>query len=233
VTDYSIREYKLVKSMIKKFPKGLSRKELIKIFEEKNALIGNAPRKVKFPGRDKIISIVDAGNGKHWNYQKGGGQSKKSNIISIELDIFEDFTPTLKYIEFEFHLKKLDELWTKRKKKFSLTEMLEFVKIRDLIIGFPISIYYGKHKHATKQEDLFEKLVEFSLTMLEKINKIEAAQNKYDKKFKIKIKNVDVLSDILLLEKTLSPETFKNKEHLKSINRLQTLYRIKKYTVRN
>jgi len=228
MTDFTSENYLEVKKEINKFPMGISRAELIKRFEEKSAVIGFAPRSLKPPGRDKIISIVNEGKGKDWSYKLGGGKGVKSIIKPIKTDPLADLAPVLKFMNLGMQLKILDELWIRRNKKFSFTEILEFIKIRDIVLGLPMSIYYGKHRHTTKQEHVFKRIKATAISEIEKINKIEITQRKHNKKFADSLKHIENLNDISLLENNIKNSKSYDKKYLKSVNYIQTKYNLKK-----
>ena len=226
MTNYTRRDYDWVLKIIKKH-KGISPKDVVRIAQDESSVLGRRPRDEKPPGRDKIYEIVNDGSDKDWVYMKGGGKSKNSSLLAKETEPLAGLEPALTHLMIFEKIKRLDILYKKRNKKFSINDLLELSLIKNSIMSFPMYAYYSDIRLRSDRDLIFQNATEAAQKQLDRIKTIERTQTKKFKEFKKIQRSIDKLhfSDLIYSEVLKNKKDFKG--YLKERNFLQDTFKIK------
>ena len=225
MTSYTDKDYGWVKKIINKNPKGIGLKKLIEHLNELGIQLGKRTRDERPPGREKIRQIVTDYDEKDWKYEKGGGKSKKSIIIPIKYDKTSGFGNALREILMDAKRNHLDELYNKKESKFTLVEIIEFYKIKEYIIAFPVKIYSITTEHGHDKDVLFRRAMSIVKDEMKRIRRIETIQKKKNKKFEKTLLNLEQIENSNILEAEICGS--RDKKFLIARNNIRDDYKIR------
>jgi hypothetical protein len=208
------RYYDWIKEQISlEHPPGCSMNKLVEIAlqsrrEEKTGY----DEEKKAPGKHKLREIVKAGNGIDWKYTESkGGRGIHEPIIPITPDSGIEFEKQLHMVKFSMISNSIKKLNLKKKSKFLIEDFIEFEKIRNQLLAYPMTVYYYNNNKYQDKDRLFESIVILVRDQMKILIKIEKAQLKINKEAKEIFDNITRLNHIDLNRVVLIP-AIKNKK---------------------
>ncbi len=225
MTKYSDIDYNWVKKFIRKHPKGVSVKDIERFSKEEGIKLGVRPRDEKPPGREKIYQIVKDYEKKDWNYEKGGGKGKHSVLISKKIDPLSGLGQAASEMTISIKLRTLDELYQRKDKKFLILDIIEFYRIRESVISYPVKVLYIDLRQSGEREVLFNRALDITKEAIKKIKRIETVQRKKNNRFDKTIENLEKIRRSNILEAQILGGT-RYKSFLNPRNTIRSMYKI-------
>ena len=166
----------------------------------------------KAPGKHKLREIVNDGNGIDWKYTESkGGRGIHEPIIPITPDSGIKFEKQLHMVKFSMISNSVKKLNLKKKSKFLIEDFIEFEKIRNQLLAYPMTVYYYNNNEYQDKDRLFKSVVRLVRDQMKILIKIEKAQLKINKEAKEIFDNITRLNNIDLNRGVLIP-AIKNKK---------------------
>ncbi len=164
------------------------------------------------PGKGRIRKIIEEGNGIDWDYTRAkGGAKNKSKLIPKSPDSAIKVEKSLHVLRYSEISSRLQYLYSKKNSKFSVDDYFEFVKIKNQLFSFPMSVYYAKIERGLNRDNLFKSIVLEIKKDIERLKKIEKDQLKINKKASEIILLVTQISN-LKIEKSLFLPSVKDRK---------------------
>ena len=224
MTKYSPEDYEWVKKIISRYSRGISVKDIAAISNEEGIRLGTRPRDEKPPGREKIYQIIKHYEGKDWDYQTGGGKGRHSVVKPIEIDPMSGLGHAAREMVISVRLRALEELYKKKGKKFTLLEIIEFYKIRESVISYPVRFLYLDSRQGHDKDILFNRAMGISKYEIRRIKRIETIQRKLNGRFDKTLRYLDQIRNSNLFEAEITGNRREYKQFLNPRNAIRTLY---------
>ena len=223
--NFSDEDYEWVsKQLSYSAPSGVSPKELAKISLKESKNLGMRPRNEKPPGRDKISQIIRAGIGIDWSYQKSkGGRGHRSLLLPKQIDPVVNLEKSVNLLAFSELILTIKKL--KKQNRFSGSDYFEFVRVRNVLLSYPMLVYYGKVEKGLNKDVMFNSIVSSVKEQIQVLKKIEKYQTSLYKNFHEIIKNIDRLVDSNLIQATILGASDADKSYKAASNALKRLIR--------
>jgi hypothetical protein len=218
-------DYEWVKKTIRQHSRGLSVRDIEKISKDQRDIKHNVWYE-RPPGRDKIFYIVKKYAGIDWDYKIGKGGGKQSLVKIKKVDTTAIIGSTVKDMLISQVINSLEDLYERKKIKFTLLEIIELHKIKESIITFPTEVLYHYYRQKKEREIKFTRALGISKNAIKKIRKIELEQKKINNKFEKTFTCLEEIRNSNLLQ----AEIFGNsryKSFLSPRNIIQTLHKLK------
>ena len=227
MTNYSDVDYEWVKRFVSKHSRGISVKDIVNHSLEEGIRLGTRPRDEKPPGREKIYQIVKDYKEKDWDYDEGGGKGKTSTVKPRKIDPLAGFGHAAREMTISKKIDSLNELYSKKEKKFKLEEIIELFRVRETIISYPMRFLYLDSSHgAHDKKILFDRALVISKEEMRKIKRIETIQKKKNSKFEKTLRNLDQIRNSGLLNAEILGDRRGNKDFLNPRNTIRAMYRV-------
>lgn len=200
MTRYSEGDYWWVKDTVAKHPDGMSVRDIEEISCRESKRLGNRPRDEKPPGRDKIYQIVGDGAGKDWTYVRGGGKGKTSKVKPVKEDRMSVLGDAIRGFQLSEKIRKLDKLYSRRRRKLQLGEIVTLFRIKEAILSYPMNVALASLKQRKNPKALSEQSLGIVMTQIERIAEIELYQEDRNARFSTIMQSLKQLLDSDLLE---------------------------------